>query len=76
LLAAGFLFGAPLPDWMLFQLVQNLVVRTETLYGFPVMVRPSGLSALRRRNSIGSSGSADAASSINTSSAVMVCTVP
>ena len=51
-------------------------VRTETLYGFPVMVRPPALSALRRRNSIGSSGSAAAASSISTSSAVIVCSVP
>ena len=51
-------------------------VRTETLYGFPVMVRPPVLSALRRRNSIGSSGSAAATSSISTSSAVIVCSVP
>ena len=33
-------------------------------------------SALRRRNSIGSSGNAAAASSISTSSAVIVCSVP
>ena len=51
-------------------------VRTETVYGFPVMVRPPVLSALRRRNSIGSSGNAAAASSTSTSSAVMVCSVP
>jgi hypothetical protein len=40
------------------------------------MVRPFGASALRRRNSIGSSGKAAAASSTSTSMAVIVCSVP
>ena len=51
-------------------------VRTDTLYGLPVIVRPPVLRALRRRNSIGSSGSAAAASSTSTSSAVSAWSVP
>jgi hypothetical protein len=61
---------------MHFELIQDLRVRTDTMYGFPVMVRPFCFSALRRRNSIGLSGNAAAASSIKTSSAVMVWIVP
>ena len=57
LLCPRLLFGALPPDRMLFQLVEDLRRADRDVFkGFPVIVRSPGFSALRRRNSIGSSG--------------------
>ena len=76
LLAARFLFGALLPDRMLLQLVQNLrradrdavrISRHRPAAGLE-RVAPPELDRVERQRR--------AASSINTSSAVIVCSVP
>ena len=75
LLSTRFLFGALRPDRMLLQLIQDFGRADRHDVGVP----PTGCRlqvALRRRNSIGSSGGAVQISSTCTSSAVMGCMVP
>jgi hypothetical protein len=66
--------GRPLPpDRVLVELSRISPVRVTPASGLPVMVFPPVGRAFRRRNSIGSTRSVSAASSISTSSAVIVC---